>query len=71
MRSILAIVVSPPCFAVGHVCSRLVRDWQPDWIGMPLAMAYQKCMAASIRIEEWAGVYIMWYPVQDDRGEDA
>lgn len=64
MRKIIARIASPVLYGLGHVCSRCVADWQPEWLGMTLARVYQKLMVGAFLIEEWADVCVMWCPME-------
>lgn len=60
IRKAIACAVSPPCYAAGHVVSRLMEWWEPLCFLYPL---YPRFMGWSDDIEEWAGVEIMWHTV--------
>lgn len=59
LKRAIAYIISPVLFYIGDFLS-MAPDWLPEWIGFPLAVAYQKTMAGSILIEDWADVEIMW-----------
>lgn len=56
MKVLIAKLLSPPLFAVGHILSLLMHIKYMH----VLYPAYNWFMLASCDIEGWAGVHVMW-----------
>lgn len=62
MKVIIARVLSPILYWVGHFFSKLFESCDSlGWLFYPI---YNWCMITSSNIEDWAGVNIMWNPVE-------
>lgn len=60
-RIMIATILSPTCYYVGHFASLLLR-WFDSYL---LACIYQNFMAYSVRLEDWCGKDIIWKRVEE------
>ena len=56
-RILITHILSPICFYIGHICSKVVFDYHDSYL---LASVYQTFMAWSAELEDWCGKDIMW-----------
>ena len=58
MKKLIARVISPVVFWIGHFVSRCLPD--------RLYPVYNWLMGASLDLEDWAGIEVMWSPKYED-----
>lgn len=60
-KILIAYILSPICFYIGHICSKIVFSAHYSHL---LAEIYQTFMSWSEDLENWCGKDIMWEKVE-------